>query len=109
MIFGVICVEVSRKFSKNPHFWQKSISTQDENFESISTEVPSSSKIALITIYSPTPEVINSCYIQSSLNYKPSDKTILETLTFAYEQKLEAFKHQIRTEDKQPYFQYAEK
>ena len=23
MIFGVICVEVSRKFSKNPHFWQK--------------------------------------------------------------------------------------
>ena len=40
MIFGVICVEVSRKFSKNTHFWQKSISTQDKNFESISTEVP---------------------------------------------------------------------
>ena len=42
MIFGVICVEVSRKFSKNPHFWQKSISTNFEIFESISTEVPSS-------------------------------------------------------------------
>ena len=33
MIFGVICVEVSRKFSKNPHFWQKSISTLGRNFE----------------------------------------------------------------------------
>ena len=32
MIFGVICVEVSRKFSKNPHFWQKSSSTNFENF-----------------------------------------------------------------------------
>ena len=42
MIFGGICVEVSRKFSKNPHFWQKGIATEDENFESISTEVPSS-------------------------------------------------------------------
>ena len=27
------CVEVSRKFSKNPRFWQKSISTKFENFE----------------------------------------------------------------------------
>ena len=62
-----------------------------------------------IAIYSPNPEVINSCYIHSSLNYKPSDKTILETLTFAYEQKLEAFKHHIRSDDKQPYFKYAEK
>ena len=51
--------------------------------------------VPYIAIYSPNPEVINSCYIQSTLNYKPSDKTILETLTFAYEQKLEAFKHQI--------------
>ena len=65
--------------------------------------------VPYIAIYSPNPEVINSSYIQSSLNYKPSDKTILETLTFAYEQKLEAFKQQIRIEDKQPYFKYAEK
>ena len=65
--------------------------------------------VPYIAIYSPIPEVINSNYIQCSLNYKPSDKTILETLTFAYEQKLEAFKHQIRTEDKQPYFKYVEK
>ena len=43
------------------------------------------------------------------IKLQPSDKTILEALTFAYEQKLEAFKHQIRTEDKQPYFKYAEK
>ena len=65
--------------------------------------------VPYIAIYSPNPEVINSCYIHSSLNYKPSDKTILETLTFAYEQKLEAFKHHIRSDDKQPYFKYAEK
>merc|ERR1712240_470000 len=32
VIFGVICVEVSRKFSKNPHFWQKSISTHARKF-----------------------------------------------------------------------------
>ena len=63
--------------------------------------------IPFLAMYSPTPEVINSCYIQTSLGYKPSDKTILETLTFAYEQKLEAFKHQIRSDDKQPYFKYA--
>ena len=37
----MIWVEVSRKFSKNPHFWQKSISTNFEIFESISTEVGS--------------------------------------------------------------------
>ena len=52
MDFGVICVEVSQNFSKNPHFRQKSISTQDENFESVSTEVPSSppTKISLIRL-----------------------------------------------------------
>ena len=33
--------------------------------------------VPYIAIYSPNPEVINSSYIQSSLNYKPSDKTIL--------------------------------
>ena len=65
--------------------------------------------VPYIAIYSPNPEVINSSYIQSSLNYKPSDKTILETLTFAYKQKLEAFKHQIRSDDKQTYFKYTDK
>ena len=65
--------------------------------------------VPYIAIYSPIPEVINSCYIHSSSNYKPSDKTILETLTFAYDQKLEAFKHQIRSDEKHPYFKYAEK
>merc|ERR1711873_327671 len=48
--FWVICVEVSRKFSKNPHFWQKSISTNFEIFESISTEVGSPPQIALMNI-----------------------------------------------------------
>ena len=41
--------------------------------------------IPYIAIYSPNHEAINSCYIQSSLNCKPSNKTILETLSFAYE------------------------
>ena len=60
-------------------------------------------------IYSPNPEVINSCYIQNYSNYKPSDKTILETLTFGYEQKLEVSKHQIKIEGNHPHFNYAEK
>ena len=64
--------------------------------------------VPYIAIYSPNPEVINSSYIQSSLNYKPSDKTILETLTFAFEQKLEAFKNQTRIQDDQNYFKYTE-
>ena len=65
--------------------------------------------IPYIAIYSPNPEAINSCYIQSSLNYKPSNKTILETLSFAYEQKLDAFKSQSSIESKHPYFNYASK
>ena len=32
MQFGVIGVKVSRKFSKNPQFWQKSISAQGRKF-----------------------------------------------------------------------------
>ena len=65
--------------------------------------------VSYIAIYSPNPEVINSNYIHSSLNYKPSDKTILETLTFAFEQKVEAFKNQIGIHDDQTYFKYIEK
>ena len=47
-----------------------------------------------MAFYSPTPEAINSCFIQSSLDYKPSDKTILETISFAHEIKVEALKSQ---------------
>ena len=32
--------DLCRSISKKSHFWQKSISTKDENFECISTEVP---------------------------------------------------------------------
>ena len=32
MDFGVICVEISRKFSKNRHFWQKSIFIHGRRF-----------------------------------------------------------------------------
>ena len=51
MIFGVLYVDTSRKFRKNPIFWAKSISTIFENFERISTEVgspPPPSKIGLV-------------------------------------------------------------
>ena len=62
--------------------------------------------IPYIGIYSPFPEVINTCYIQSSEGFKPSDKTILETLTFAFEQKLEVLKNQLSVEGNHPYFNY---
>ena len=65
--------------------------------------------VPYIAIYSPNPEVINFNYIHISLNYKPSDKTILETLTFAVEQKIEAFKNQIGIQDDQTYFKCIEK
>ena len=46
------CVEVSRKFSKNPRFWQKSISPHGRKFQSISPQVPSPppKKISLVSI-----------------------------------------------------------
>ena len=62
VIFGVICVEVSRKFSKNPHFLQKSISTNFKIFESISTEVGSPPKYL--------------CFI---FDHKPQSKLALAT------------------------------
>ena len=62
-----------------------------------------------MALYSPTPEAINSCFIQSSLDYKPSDKTILETISFAYKLKLEALKSQLKTQIKHPYFNYDQK
>ena len=39
--FGVICVEVSRKNFNNDHFFEKIHLHRAENFESISTQVPS--------------------------------------------------------------------
>ena len=63
-------------------------------------------KVPYIAIYSPNSEVINSNYIQIALNYKPGDKTILETHTFAFQQKLVAFKNQLRIQDNQNYFKY---
>ena len=62
--------------------------------------------IPYIGIYSPNPEVINTCNIQSSESFKPSDKTILETLTFAFEQKLEVLQNQLSVEGNHPYFNY---
>ena len=88
-------------------FWKVSCISQyiccKNGYSNIITSIP------YIAIYSPNPEAINSCYIQSSLNYKPSNKTILETLSFAYEQKLDAFKSQSSVEFKHPYFNYASK
>ena len=60
-------------------------------------------------MYSHTPKAINSCYIQNSLGYRPSNKTILETLSFAYGVVLETLKTQSRINDNHPYFNYAEK
>ena len=65
--------------------------------------------IPYLALYSPTPEVINSCFIQSSQDYKPSNKTILETISFAHEIKVEALKSQPRNQFKHPYFNYVEK
>ena len=65
--------------------------------------------IPCMALYSPTPEAINSCFIQTSLDYKPSDKTILETISFAYELKVEALRSQSKPQIKHPYFNYDEK
>ena len=62
-----------------------------------------------MAIYSPTPEVINSCYIQNSIDYRPSSKIILETLPFAYELKVEALKSHSMLQIIHPYFNNAEK
>ena len=64
--------------------------------------------VPYIALYSPNPEVVNSSYIQRSLNDKPRDKTILETLTFTFEPKLEAFKNQMRIQDDKNNFKYTE-
>ena len=62
-----------------------------------------------MAIYSPTPEVINSYYIQNSIDYRPSNKTILEILSFAYELKVEALKSRSILQIEHPYFNHAEK
>ena len=63
-------------------------------------------RIPYIAIYSPNPEVINNYYIQSSINYTPCDKTILEPLTFVFEEKLEVLQNQLSVDGKHPYFNY---
>ena len=62
-----------------------------------------------MAIYSPNPEVINTYYIQSLVNYTPEDKTILEILTFVFEEKLETLRNQLSVNGKHPYFNYGEK
>ena len=64
--------------------------------------------IPYLALYSPTLEVINSCYIQSSQDYKPSNKPILETISFEHEINVEAL-NQPRNPFKHPYFNYVEK
>ena len=64
------------------------------------------SKIPYIAIYSPIPEVINSQYIQNSVNFIPSNKTILENLNFAFNQKLEVFQSHSFLFSKHPYVKY---
>ena len=66
-------------------------------------------RIPYMAIYSPNPEVINTYYIQNLVNYTPEDKTILETLTFVFEEKLEALRNQSSVHGKHPYFNYGEK
>ena len=63
-------------------------------------------RIPYIAIYSPNPEIINNYYIQSSINYISSDKTILETLAFVFEEKLEVLQNQLSVDGRHPYFNY---
>ena len=65
--------------------------------------------VPYMAIYSPNPEVINTYYIQNLVNYTPEDKTILETLTFVFEEKLEALRNQSSVHGEHPYFNYGEK
>ena len=65
--------------------------------------------VPYISIYCPNPEVINTCYIQNSSNYIPSDKSIIEILSFSYEQKLEVLQTQIFLFEHHPYFKYGKK
>ena len=61
-------------------------------------------KIPNIVIYWPIPEVINSSYINIVTNYLPTNKTILETLNFGFNQKIEVLhSHSILFSD-HPYF-----
>ena len=52
-------------------------------------------KTPFVVIYSPIPEVINTCYIHNSPNFIPSNKSILEILNFAFNQKLKFYIHRI--------------
>ena len=50
MIFGVICVELSRKFSKNPRFWQKVFLHRTKISKVFLQRCPHPLKISLISI-----------------------------------------------------------
>ena len=63
-------------------------------------------KIPHIVIYSPIPEVINSCYIHNSPNFIPSNKSILEILNFAFNQKIEVLHSQSFLFGNHPYIKY---
>ena len=60
-------------------------------------------------VYSPNPEVINSYHIQNALNYLPGDKSILEILTFVFEQKIEVLENQKFLIIQNPDFKYGKK
>ena len=60
--------------------------------------------IPYIGIYSPTPEVINSYYIQNSMQTIFENKSILDVLNFAYEQKLEILRMKNYLFQNHPYF-----
>ena len=57
-------------------------------------------------IYTLNPKAINFNYIRRSLNPKPSDNNNLETLTFAFQQKWQILKNQVRLQADQTYLKY---
>ncbi len=63
-------------------------------------------KIPYMVIYSPIPEVINSYYIQNTSSFIPDNKTILEILNFAFNQKVEVLQSQSFLFGDHPYFKY---
>ena len=66
-------------------------------------------KIPNFVIYAPNAEVINSYYIQNALNYIPGDKSILENLSFVFEEKIEVLQTKNYLFQKNPYCSYGKK
>ena len=63
-------------------------------------------KIPHIVIYSPIPEVINTYYIHNSPNFIPCNKSILEILNFAFNQKIEVLQSENFLFDNHPHIKY---